>query len=98
MKVDYADKRLSRIATKDAHKLGLPISVISSARKKIVLLEQAPDERTIRNWRSLNFKKLSGDREGQKSIRVNDQYRIVFTLNNDESPPLITILEIDDTH
>ena len=98
MKVDYADKRLGRIATDDAHKLGLPISVINSARKKIVLLEQAPDERTIRNWRSLNFKKLSGDRDGQKSIRVNDQYRIIFTLDNDEHPPRITILEIDDTH
>ncbi|WP_336987421.1 type II toxin-antitoxin system RelE/ParE family toxin [Altererythrobacter aquiaggeris] len=98
MKVGYAEKRLSKIATDEAYKLGLPISVINSARKKIVLLEQAPDERTIRNWRSLNFKKLSGDRNGQKSIRVNDQYRIIFTLDNDGNPPLITILEIDDTH
>lgn len=61
-------------------------------------MEQAPDERTLRNWKSLNYKKLSGDREGQRSVRINDQYRIVFELLDDERPPAIRILEIDDTH
>jgi len=78
--------------------MGLPIAVIRAAQRKIILLEQSPDERTLRNWKSLNYKKLSGDREGQRSIRVNDQYRIVFELLEDERPPAIRILEIDDTH
>lgn len=98
MKVEYADKRLAKIATDEAHKLGLPIAVIKSARRKIIQLEQAPDERTLRNWKSLNFKKLGGDKSGKRTIRVNDQYRIVFTLHDDEHPPTIRILEIDDTH
>ena len=32
------------------------------------------------------------------SIRVNDQYRIVFVVLNEERPPLIRVLEVDDTH
>ncbi len=98
MKIEFADERLRLICTTEAHKLGLPIAVIRSAQRKLLELEQAPDERTLRNWKSLNYKKLSGEREGQRSIRVNDQYRIVFLIVNDERPPLIRILEIDDTH
>jgi len=98
MRIEYADDRLARICTGEAHKMGLPIAVIRAAQRKIILLEQSPDERTLRNWKSLNYKKLSGDREGQRSIRVNDQYRIVFELLEDERPPAIRILEIDDTH
>jgi len=98
MRIEYADDHLARICTGEAHKLGLPITVIRAAQRKLVLLEQSPDERTLRNWKSLNYKKLSGDREGQRSIRVNDQYRIVFELLEDERPPAIRILEIDDTH
>lgn len=98
MRIEYADERLSRIRTPEAHKLGLPIAVIRQAQKKLILMEQAPDERTLRNWKSLNYKKLSGDREGQRSVRINDQSRIVFELLEDERPPAIRILEIDDTH
>lgn len=97
MRIEFAND-LSRICTDEAHKLGLPIAVVKAARRKLILLESAPDERTLRNWKSLNYKKLSGERDGQHSIRVNDQYRIVFTLNEDEKPPVIIIIEIGDTH
>jgi proteic killer suppression protein len=97
MRVEF-DGDLEDILTDKAHKLGLPIAIIQGARRKVLLLEQAPDERTLREWKSLNFKRLSGNREGQRSIRINDQYRIVFELLEDERPPRIRILEIDDTH
>jgi proteic killer suppression protein len=98
MRIKFADERLKRICTPEAHKLGLPIAVIRAAQRKLVLIEQAPDERTLRNWKSLNYKKLSGEREGQRQIRINDQYRMVFVLNDDEQPPVVKVLEIDDTH
>jgi proteic killer suppression protein len=98
MKVEFADDHLLLLFTHEAHKLGLPIAVIRAARNKLLQLEQADDERTLRSWKSLNYKKLSGEREGQRSIRVNDQYRIVFKLIDEERPPVIRILEIDDTH
>ena len=98
MRIEFADEALQRICTDEAHKLGLPIAVIKSARRALIRLEQAPDERTLRNWKAFNYKKLKGKRVGQRSIRVNDQYRIVFELLSDERPPAARILEIDDTH
>jgi toxin HigB-1 len=97
MKIEFANARLALVRTDRAHELGLPIGVIKSCRDKLVFLEGAPDERTLRNWKSLNYKKLEGTMD-RKQIRINDQYRIVFTIDNDCKPPLITILEIGDTH
>ncbi|MYK32454.1 MAG: hypothetical protein F4051_12285 [Boseongicola sp. SB0670_bin_30] len=98
MKIEFADSQLARICTDEAHKLGLPIAVISAARKKLFALEQAPDERTLRNFKSFNYKKLQGTKDGRRSIRVNDQYRIIFTLDNSTVPPTVRVLDIGDTH
>ena len=87
-----------RICTDEAHKLGLPFAVIKTARNRIIQLEAATDERDLRNLKSLNYKKLQGDKEDLRQIRINDQYRIVFSLSGDEKPPVITITEIGDTH
>ncbi len=77
--------------------MGLPFAVIKGARNKLLQLEAAADERDLRELKGLKYKKLMGNREGQRSIRVNDQYRIVFTIS-DGSKPVITVLEIGDTH
>ena len=98
MRIEFADADLRRICSDDAIKLPLPVAVIKAARRKLVQLESAVDERDLRNWKSLNYKKLQGDRDGKRTVRVNDQYRIVFTLLDTERPPVINILAICDTH
>lgn len=98
MKIEFGDDDLARICTDQAHKLGLPIGVIKSARRKLVVLHGAPDERTLRNWKSLNYKKGKGDRHGERSIRLNDQYRMVFTIDDSQQPPVLTVVKIGDTH
>lgn len=97
MKIVFADKRLALIRTNQAHELGLPFAVIKGAREKLHFLEEAPDERTISNWRSLQYKKREGHRD-QRQIRINVQYRIIFTIDNDTVPATITILAIGDPH
>jgi len=98
MKVEFADSKLSLIRTDQAHETKLPISVIQSCRNKLDVLESAPDERTLRNWRSLHYEKLKGNRDGQRSIRLNDQWRLIFELDDNETPPIIKILSIEDYH
>lgn len=98
MKIVFAEKRLALIHTDQAHRLGLPFEVIKGAREKLRFLAEAPDERSIRNWRSLRYKQREGDSDGKHQIRVNDQYRIILKVDNDANPPLITIYEIGDPH
>lgn len=98
MEIEFADSRLAEIETANAGSTGLPVAVIKAALRKLTLLRAATDDRTLRNWKSLHYEKLKGNREGQRSIRVNDKYRIVFTLDSDTEPQKATILSIEDYH
>jgi len=98
MEVVFKDAGLALIETDKAADTRLPIEVIKSARRKLIALRAATDDRALRNWKSLHYEKLKGDREGQRSIRVNKKYRIVFTLDSESDPQTATILEIEDYH
>ena len=98
MRIEFADENLARICTDQAYKMGLPVAVIKAARNKLVQLEAAKDERDLRALKGLNYKKRSGPDEGKRSVRINDQYRIVFTISEDERPPVLRIIDIGDTH
>ncbi len=94
----FGDPDLAKVETDEAAQLRLPVAVIKSARRKLITLRAAPDERTLRNWKALHYEKLKGDRAGERSIRLNDQYRMVFTLDDEKSPPTVTITGIEDYH
>jgi proteic killer suppression protein len=96
MKIEFANQRLALIRTDRAHELGLPIAVVKSCTEKLKFIDSAPDERTLRNWRSLKFKKLEGS--DLRQIYLNDQYRMHFELDNDRVPPLVTVTFIGDPH
>ncbi|MGC1583362.1 MAG: type II toxin-antitoxin system RelE/ParE family toxin [Candidatus Acidiferrales bacterium] len=49
-----------------------------SARLKLDRLEAATSLRDLAALRGNRFESLSGDRKGQFSIRINDQWRICF--------------------
>lgn len=97
MEIVFADPALALIESDDAGKTKLPVGVIKSARRKLTLLRSAPDERSLRNWKSLHYEKMKGEREGERSIRLNDQYRMVFKLSEAE-PLTAMILSIEDYH
>ncbi len=97
MRIEFADERLAIIRTDQAHKLGLPVAVLRSARDKLAQLEDASSTLTLHNLRSLDFKKLKNSDEYQ--IRINDQYRMRFKLDVTTKPePTITITSINDPH
>jgi proteic killer suppression protein len=98
MRIEFGDERLALICTDEAHKLGLPIAVIKAARNRLIQLEALTDERDLMNLRGLRYKKLGGDLDGQRQVRVNDQYRIRFTLDDTQKPHIITVTFIGDPH
>ena len=57
---------------------GLPPSIAQRAFDKLRLLDGAVSLEDLRIPPSNRLEKLSGDRKGQWSIRVNDQWRICF--------------------
>jgi proteic killer suppression protein len=55
-----------------------PRSVQGRARQKLIMLDAATTLADLRVPPSNRLEKLRGDRAGQYSIRVNDQWRICF--------------------
>ena len=98
MDVVFADHRLALIETDQAAQTRLPVAVIQSARPKLNVIRAAPDERTLRNWKSLHYEKLKGDRAHQRSIRLNDQWRLVFELDDQSLPQRIIVIAVEDYH
>jgi proteic killer suppression protein len=98
MEVVFADLVLGLIETEEAGQTKLPVPVIKSARRKLTVLRAATDDRSLRNWKSLNYQKLKGERAGQRSIRLNDQYRMILTLDETTKPQTVTIVGIEDSH
>lgn len=98
MKIKFADKSLERLWTDEAHKTRLPAAVIKAARRKLAVFDAAPDERTLRNWKSLRYEKLSGDKDGLRSVRLNDQWRMILEFDEEEVQPTLVILSIEDYH
>ena len=94
MIVSYRDKRTRDFA---AGKWVRHFSGIErAARLKIDRLEAASSIRDLAALPGNHFEALKGNRRGQYSIRINDQWRICFEWQRNHSGP--TNVEIVDYH
>ena len=60
----------------------LPESIQKIALRKLIMIDNAESINDLRVPPGNRLERLSGDREGQYSIRINDEYRICFAENN----------------
>ena len=56
----------------------LPESIQNVALRKLIMIDNAANLGDLRIPPNNRLEALSGDREGQYSIRINDQYRVCF--------------------
>jgi toxin HigB-1 len=56
----------------------MPVNLQRSALRKLWLLDAAETLDDLRSPPGNRLESLKGDREGQYSIRINDQFRICF--------------------
>lgn len=98
MDVEFEDDTLALIETSKAADTRLPVGVIQSARRKLNVIRAATDERTLRNWKSLHYEKLKGNRDDQRSIRLNSQWRLVFRIDTGCSPNKVSVISVEDYH
>ena len=90
----YRDKRTAQFAA------GERVSDFQAferqAFRRLEILEVADNLRALMELRSNRFEALGGDRRGQYSIRINEQWRICFEWHDDDEGA--TNIEIVDYH
>jgi proteic killer suppression protein len=55
--------------------------VVEKYQERIRTMQEVPHIKALSRQRSLNLEKLKGDKKGQWSIRVDDKYRVSFTID-----------------
>ncbi len=68
--------------------------VVAKYRKTIDILESVSSVEDLYRYNSLHYESLKGNKKGISSVRVNDQYRIEFTVKRIVSEIIITICNI----
>ena len=73
----FRDKETEKILNRLVSRK-LPQNIQHLARRKLVILDAATELNTLRVPPGNRLEALKGDRKGQHSIRINDQWRICF--------------------
>jgi len=72
----------------------LPQNIQNTARKKLIILDAVTEIEDLRVPPGNRLEALKGNRTGQHSIRINDQWRICFKWKDGDSYDV----EITDYH
>ncbi len=89
----FADKRTAAIFAGYVIR-DLPAQIQKRARAKLLAVDAASQLDDLRIPPGNRLEALRGDRKGQHSVRVNDQWRICFAWQDGEAWDV----EIDDYH
>jgi len=73
----FKDKEAQRIFRRERSRK-LPEDLLRSALRKLRMLNRAVSLNDLRIPPANRLEKLTGDRTGQYSIRINDQWRVCF--------------------
>ncbi|SHN66579.1 type II toxin-antitoxin system RelE/ParE family toxin [Bradyrhizobium erythrophlei] len=98
MDVTFKDSSLDQLETDAKFSGGFSDGIVKAYRKAMQHIRAASDERTLYSRRSFKFEKLKGDREGQYSLRLNDQWRLIVELKDGNPQKTVHVIEIVDYH
>lgn len=98
MRFLFKKKKLEDLYTeeKGAHKY--PAEVIDAFFEAMAVIAAAHDERDLYAMKGFHFEKLSGDRKGEHSLRLNKQFRLIVTMEKDTDGKFVLVIDIADYH
>ena len=79
MEFRFANTKLESLYLNQKGRHRWPAEVIDGFRKAMSLIDAVTDERDLYSFKGLHYEKLSGDRTGERSLRLNQQWRLIVT-------------------
>jgi proteic killer suppression protein len=98
MQVEFADADLDRLEIDPSFTMGLAVALVRAYRMRLQAIRSAQDERDLRAMKAWRFEKLKGKRAHQHSLRLNDQFRLIFEIVGTGSSKRLRIVGIEDYH
>src|SRR4051812_17213225 len=98
MEVRFTDDDLDHLETDPARTAGHGVAIDRAYRKVMQFIRSAVDERDFYKMRSLRFEKLQGNRSHERSLRLNDQWRLIIEIEAGSPKNTIVVKAIEDYH
>ena len=99
MRIEFSDEELRRLYVDLEFVLPqFGPDLVCAYRKKVGFLVSANSELDLRAYKALRYEKLRDDREGQHSVRLNQQWRLILRVETDDDGRLLIVIEIVDYH
>ena len=92
MIISYLSKETEKIFNGEVSR-DYPSDIQRTALRKLLLIDAATSINDLRSPPGNRLEKLSGDRSGQYSIRINDQWRICFTWTEENNAIDVEIVD-----
>lgn len=94
----HDDKNLERLEIDPDYRSRLDIAIVRAFRRVMVTIRGISDETGLYNYNLLQCEKLHGKRAHERSLRLNDQWRLIVTLQKREGGNLLVVKGIEDYH
>ena len=98
MDVCFKDAALDRLESDARFDGGYPPAVVRKFSQRMQQIRAFHNERDFYQVPALRCEKLKGSRSHQHSIRLNDQWRLIFELEGKGPAKVVAIVSIEDYH
>jgi proteic killer suppression protein len=94
----FTDNELERLWKDRTFTARWSPAIVRAFRLRVQSIQSAEDERDLYAFSSFRFEKLSGKRQYQHSLRLNDQYRLILEFEGAGRNKIVRIVGIEDYH
>jgi proteic killer suppression protein len=95
---EFYDSDLEDVYYEPSASLGHGDSVDKGFRKVVGFIKSAKDERDLYAMKSLHYEKLKGKRSHQRSLKINDQWRLIVERVKQDDRIRLILLMVEDYH
>jgi proteic killer suppression protein len=96
----FKKKKIEELYTKEKNAHKYPNEVVDAFFEVMAIINAAVSEQDLYAFKGLRFEKLSGQRgkQNQRSLRLNQQWRLIVVIEEDNNGNYLLIVDIVDYH
>jgi toxin HigB-1 len=98
MDVEFATGDLDRLETDPRFSAGYSQAIVKGFRRRMQNIRSALDERDLYAIRGNRFERLKGDRDGQCSLVLTGNWRLIVEVVEGDGLKRVRVIEIVDYH
>ena len=97
MRIRFRSRKLQQLYETETGTRHYPPEVVAGFFEAMTVIRAAADERDLYALKGFHFEKLKGERgkAGERSLRLNKQWRLIVKVDRDAEGKLILILDIE---